>query len=183
MSASIYGAPGATTNLGRGYKARSIQQFTPEQMNLFRSLFSQVGPESSLARLAGGEEGMFEQLEAPALKQFAGLQGSLASRFSGMGLGGRRSSGFQNTANAAASDFAQQLQAQRMGLQRQALNDLMGFSSSLLQQRPYEQFITERKPSFMQSLLGAFGSGLGQFAGGLGGGLGARAGSALGGLF
>ena len=52
-------------------------------------------------------------MEAPALKQFSGLQGNLASRFSGMGSGARRSSGFQNTSNQAASDFAQQLQANK----------------------------------------------------------------------
>jgi hypothetical protein len=165
---------GGGNKIPSGYKRGQLQQFTPEQMQLFQSLFSHVGPDSNLSRLAGGDQSMFEEIEAPAMKQFAGLQGGLASRFSGMGMGGRRSSGFQNTATGAASDFAQQLQSQRQGLQRQALQDLKGFSSELLGQRPYEQFLTQKKPSFWESILGALGGGLGQFAGSFGGRAGAN---------
>jgi hypothetical protein len=143
-----------------GYRHFKTQTFTPEQMQLFSQLFGQVGPESFLAKLAGGDQSMFEQLEAPAMRQFQGLQGQLASRFSGMGTGARKSSGFQNTANQAASDFAQQLQSQRLGLQRQALGDLMGFSNQLLGQRPYEQFAQPKGRSFLEDLT------LGTIAGG-----------------
>jgi len=153
---------GRTGNMvPKGYRQGQLQQFSPEQMELFQRLFGQVGPESQLSRLAGGDQSQFEQLEAPALKQFGELQGNLASRFSGFGAGARRSSGFQNTMNQAASDFAQQLQAQRLGLQRQALQDLMGMSSQLLAQRPYEQFLVKKPPSFLQSLGGALGENLG----------------------
>lgn len=131
-----------------------MQQFTPEQMQLFQQMFSQVGPESYLSKLAGGDESAFQQLEAPALKQFGQLQSGLASRFSGMGSGARRSSGFQNVMGEATSDFAQQLQSQRMGLQRQAMQDLMGMSESLLGQRPYDQFVSEKAMPFWKRLLG-----------------------------
>lgn len=145
-------APTQMQKLG-GYRHFKTQSFTPEQMKLFQSMFGQLGPDSFLGRLAGGDESMFEQLEAPALRQFSSLQGQLGSRFSGMGTGARRSSGFQNTANQAASDFAQQLQSQRMGLQRQAINDLMGFQNQLLGQRPYEQFAAPKGRSFLEDLL------------------------------
>lgn len=147
---------GTGNKIPKGYSTGQLQQFTPEQMELFRSLFSHLSPGSHLSRLAGGEEGLFQEMEAPALKQFSGLQGQLASRFSGMGLGGRRSSGFQNTANQAASDFAQQLQSQRQGLQRQAISDLMGLSGNLLSQRPYEQFLAKKQPKrgFLENLFG-----------------------------
>lgn len=160
---------GATGNIiPKGHRLGQLQQFSPEQMNLFQQMFGQVGPQSYLSRLAGGEEGAFDQLEAPALKQFGELQGQLGSRFSGMGMGARRGSGFQNTANQATSDFAQALQGQRMELQRNALKDLMGISESLLGQRPYEQsFIKKQKPWWQQLLLGVNDAGK-EFAGELG---------------
>lgn len=140
----------------RGYTQGQLGQFTPEQMQLFQRLFGQVEPNSFLSRLAGGDESTFQQLEAPAMRQFQGLQGQLASRFSGMGLGGRRSSGFQNASNQAVSDFAEQLQSQRLNLQRQAIQDLMGISNNLLSQRPYEQFFVKKQmPFWKQLLLGA----------------------------
>lgn len=168
---SMYGNRGPTggiagTNTGggdiipKGYKRGQLQQFTPEQMQLFQSLFSQLGPENYLGKLAGGDEATFAQMEAPALRQFSGIQGNIASRFSQGGgeksLGARRSSGFQNTMNQASSDFAQDLQSRRQGLQREALSDLFGMSNQLLGQRPYDQFLTEkqRKPSFLEQLFG-----------------------------
>jgi hypothetical protein len=156
----------------KGYQKGQLSQFTPEQMQLFQSLFGQIGPNSFLSKLASGDQSQFEQLEAPALKQFGALQGQIASRFSGMGSGARHSSGFQNATNQAASDFSQQLQSQRMGLQRQALMDLMGISESLLSQRPYEKFLTEKQVPFWQKLLEG---GLGGLAGGFGSGFGGKA--------
>lgn len=176
---SMYGSRGpitSTANMMRGptaktpsgYETGRMQNFTPEQMQLFQSLFGHLGPESITSRLAQGDQGAFEQMEAPALRQFSGLQGNLASRFSGMGsFGARRSSGFQNTANQAASDFAQQLQSQRQGLQRQAIQDLFGMGQQLLGQRPYEEYLIPKKPSFLEQLLGGSGGifgGLGQLA-------------------
>lgn len=152
-----------------GYKKGALQQFSPEQMQLFQQLFGHVGPESYLSRLSSGSPEAFQEIEEPALRQFGELQGNIASRFSGMGgLGARKSSGFQNTVNTAASNFAQNLQAQRQGIQRQALLDLMGISHELLGQRPYEQFLVQkqRKPGFG----GAIGAGLGGIGGFLSGG-------------
>ena len=153
----------------RGYRKGQLGQFTPEQMQLFQGLFSHTAPGGFLSKLAGGEEGAFDQLEAPALRQFAGLQGNLASRFSGMGSGARRSSGFQQASNQASSDFAQQLQSQRMGLQRQALQDLLGISGELLGQRPYQKFLTEKHVPFWKQLLTGLTSAGGEAAGQIGG--------------
>lgn len=139
----------------KGMDVGRLQQFTPEQMQLFQSLFSQVSPGSFTSKLAGGDQAAFEQMEAPAMKQFSSMMGGLGSKFAGMGSGAARSSGFQNTANQATSDFAQQLQSNRMGLQRQAIQDMMGMSESLLNQRPVEQsFIKKQMPFWKQLLLG-----------------------------
>jgi hypothetical protein len=148
-----------------GYRPGQMQQFTPEQLQLFGDMFSHLGPNSFLSKLASGDQSQFEALEKPALRQFGELQGGLASRFSGMGA--RRSSGFQNTLNQASSDFAQQLQSQRLGLQRNAIQDLMGLSNQLLQQRPYENFLVKQDPSgwqqFLSGLVGGAAKGLGAF--------------------
>lgn len=180
------GATGAASGQGmtgnvipKGYRHGQLQQFGPEQMQLFQQLFGHLGPNSFLSKLAGGDQSQFEQLEAPAMRQFQGLQGQLASRFSGMGTGARRSSGFQNTANQAASDFAQQLQANRLGLQRQAIGDLFGLSNQLFQQRPYDQFLVEKQKS--GGWGGPIGAGLGAVGGFFAGGpSGALAGGQLG---
>jgi hypothetical protein len=140
-----------------GYKNVQLSNFTPEQHKLMQSLFSQVSPDSYISRLAGGDQSTFAQTEAPAMRQFQGFQGELASRFSGMGLGARNSSGFANTANQATSDFAMDLQSRRQQLQMQAIHELMGMSNQLLGQRPYENLLMRKKPSFWQRLGGAGG--------------------------
>lgn len=165
---------GMKEKIPSGYSKGSLQQFTPEQMGLFQQMFGHLGPDSFLSKLAGGDESTFGQIEAPALKQFSGLQGQIGSRFSGMGTGGQKSSGFQNTMNSAAQDFAMQLQGQRQGLQQQALQNLMGFSNQLLGQKPQENFLYEKpeKKSGWGGALGALGGGaLGFFAGGPAGAL------------
>lgn len=169
-----YRATGGMQDIkGTGYKQLATPQFTKEQLNLFKSLFSGVGGNSQLGQLAGGDQSQFDKLEAPALQQFSGLQGNLASRFSGMGgLGARNSSGFQNTTNSAASDFAGQLQSQRLGIQNQARNDLFSMSQQLLGQRPYDDIFLQQKPKepgFWKSLLGGLAGGASQAGGTLGG--------------
>jgi len=172
MQQSSTGFNPTSTNTGmmkekipKGYAKGQLQQFTPEQMNLFQQMFGQVGPDSYLGKLAGGDQSMFAEMEAPALRQFSGLQGNLASRFSGMGgLGARKSSGFQNTMTSAASNFAQELQSNRQNLQQQAIKDLAVLSNQLLGQRPYENFLIEK-----QKRQGGFGGAIGAGLGGLGG--------------
>jgi len=141
----------------KGYKSGQLQQFTPEQMQLFSQLFGHVSPDSQTGRLASGDQSMFGEIEAPALRQFQELQGQLGSRFSGMGgLGARKSSGFQNTMNSAASNFAQELQSNRQNLMRQALQDLMGYSGELLGQRPQENFLIKKQQNPWVDIAGKF---------------------------
>ncbi len=180
------GQRGPTGKIGNtktpsGYRSGQQAQFTPEQMQLFQQSFGQVSPESYTSRLAGGDQSLFEEMEAPALKQFSGLQGNIASRFSGQGMGGRRSSGFQNTMSSASQDFASQLQSQRQGLQRQAIQDLRGMTSDLLGQRPYQQWMTEKRQKEKGGWGGLAGAGVGAVGGFFAGGpAGAMQGAQLG---
>jgi len=188
MSSSLggySGLRGPTGQMGNktpsGYRSGQLAQFTPEQSQLFQQMFSQVSPDSFLSKLAGGDQSQFDQIEAPAHRQFQGQLGQLASRFSGMGMGGRKNSGFQNAATAASSNFAQDLQSQRQMLQRQALMDLMGLSSELLGQRPYENFLVKKREKQSSGWGGLLGAGLGAAGGALFGGPGgALAGGKLG---
>jgi hypothetical protein len=168
-----------------GYNQYQVQSFTPEQMQLFSQMFSNVGPDSYLGKLAGGDQSAFAEQEAPALRQFSALQGGMASRFSGMGTGGRKSSGFQNTMNQASSDFAQDLQSKRMKTRMDALRELMGFSNQLLGQKPYESGLVaeaQEPPGFAESFAGGMGAAIpGAIAGFATGGLpGAAVGGATG---
>jgi hypothetical protein len=184
-------APGGQRGdiIPKGYKAGQLAQYTPQQMQLHKQGFEHVSPESYLGRLSRGDEGIFNEIEAPALRDFSALQGNIASRFSGGGagsLGSRRSSGFQNTMSKASQDFAGDLASRRQQLQRQALQDLMGFSDQLLNQRPYERFMMEKPPKKegfnWQGLAGgAVGAAGGFFAGGpMGAVTGAKAGYDIG---
>lgn len=130
----------------KGFEKARLQQYDKPQMDVYNRDFSKIGPDSYLSKLAGGDQDLYNELEAPAFRQFSALQGGLASRFSGMGSGARRSSGFQNEGTAAASNFAEQLQSQRMGLRRQAMQDLHGMTEDILGRRPYDDSLVEKQP-------------------------------------
>jgi hypothetical protein len=171
-----------------GYDTGQLSQFTPEMMNLFKQLFSYVSGNSPLGKMASGDQSYFDEMEAPALRQAGALQGNLASRFSGQGLGGRHSSGFQNTSSQSMNEFAQGLQSNRQNMMRQAIMDLMGISNSILGQRPYERFLVQEDQNggnFMGGMAPLAGATLGGLAGnalvpGLGGIYGAQAGASIG---
>jgi hypothetical protein len=168
-----------------GYRVSQIANFTPEQMELLQRMMEQIGPESFMARLAEGDPTLFEEMEAPSKRQFAEAQGNIGSRFSGMGMGAQKSSGFQNTMNQAASDFAQKLQGDRLGYQTNAIKDMQSMANSLMQQKPYENVVRERKhhgPNAKKTdwggLIGAGVGGVGGFM--LGGPMGAATGASMG---
>lgn len=159
-----------------GYSQYAINNYTPQQQQLHEQGFAHVGPDSYLNKLAMGDESQFAEMEAPGLKQFSEILGNIGSRFSGMGTGGRRSSGFQNTASQAGSDFAMNLQSQRQGLRRQAIMDLMGLSNQILGQRPQEKGLAEKPKKWYEEAGAGLASGIGQ-------GFGNAAGKFAGGLF
>jgi hypothetical protein len=135
-----------------------VQNFTPDQMSQFESLFSHVGPDSWLSRMSRGDESQFDQLEAPAKRQFGEYQSDLASRFSGLGIGSRHGSGHQNAQTTAAQEFAEKLSSNRIGLQSNALRQLSEMSNSLLNQSPYS-YQDKKKPFWQELLLGLSGGG------------------------
>lgn len=157
----------------KGYSKGKLQNFTPEAMDLLQSLYGHVGPDSYLAKIAGGDQQAFADLEAPALQQFSALQGGLASRFSAGGSAGggqqalssRNSSGFSNTMNQQSADFAQQLQSQRLDLRNQALKDLFSMSHTLMNEQPYEnRLIKKDQGTDWGQIIGKYAGALPGFA-------------------
>ena len=134
-----------------GYKQRSMSNFTPEMMNLFQMLLGGAGQGLGgkggglewLSKLASGDQSMFSQLEAPAIRQFQGQLGQIGSQFGDIGAIG--SSAFQNATSGAAADFSERLQSQRVGLQQGAIDRLLGLSQNLMQQRPFDNFLEKKK--------------------------------------
>lgn len=146
----------------KGMNLSRINQYTPQQEQLSNQSFANIGPNSYTSKLAQGDQSAFEEMERPALRQFSGLQGNIASRFSGQGLGGRRSSGFQNSLNAASGDFAQQLQSRRNEMRQGAIRDLHSMSQDLLGNRQYDQQLSENPKPWWQEFASGAGQGLAQ---------------------
>lgn len=178
---SMYGASSATPSIakvpGTGYNQITLGA-DPRTIKLWEQLMGGISPglQGGLGRTSqlasGGSEEMWNQLEAPALRQFGQLQGNIASRFSGMGSGARRSSGFQNALGGASTDLAERLQSQRISLQQQAIRDLMGMSQTLLGTPLSDTALIPREKPWWQEFLTGIGGAAGQ-AGGLFGGMGA----------
>ena len=166
----VSGARGGTGGdvIPKGHRAGQLQMFTPEQLEMFQNLFSQLGPESDLFKMASGDQSFFDEMERPALRDFGALQGNMASRFSGQGMGARRSSGFRNTMNQEGSDFAQRLSANRQKLSRDALKDLLSMSDLLMNERPFERIVSgkeQKEPGFWQQAGSGFSQSAGKGAG------------------
>jgi hypothetical protein len=173
----------------QGFSLAQLSQYTPEQMSLFKRMFSDVDQDSYLSKLAGGDESYFEQMEQPAWRQFQEAQNQLGNRYSQLApgaLSAQKGSGFQNSAGQLGSDFAMNLASRRRELQRQAIFDLQGLGTSLLSQKPVDRALLERGEGKQKT---AWGSAIGSVGGAVLGGFvskspqGAAAGAQIGGLF
>lgn len=112
-----------------------------------------------LSRLLGGDESIFRELEAPALRQFSEqIVPGLAERYTAMGEGGQSSSAYQQQLAAAGARLAQDLAGQRAGYRMSALDRLLSQAGQTMQASPYD--LVPRTPGFFESGLGAIGRSL-----------------------
>lgn len=119
-----------------------------------------------LSGIASGDQSYFQQLEAPAMRQFGQMQSQIANRFSGMGTSGaRHSSGFQNAQGGLAEDFAERLQSQRLGLQQSAWQQLLGMGQHLYDSDTFDTHFLPKKKSFWEEFFGNAAEGIGKGAG------------------
>lgn len=112
----------------------------------------------------------FQNIEAPAMRQFnEEILPGIANRFASMGSGGSLgSTAFRNQANREGSNLAQNLSAQRTGMQQQGANQALGYGQAqnnsflqLLQQalQPTQNTMTQPTGGLFGPLLGALGGG------------------------
>lgn len=176
MSFSMSGPTGRASGLKRTpYQQISLPTMDQGQNELFSSTMRGMQPGMSdamkfFSQMASGNPQMFEQMEAPAMRQFGALQGNIASRFSGMGSGARHSSGFQNTMGEAGADLAERLAGNRMAYQRDASQQLMDMAKNLWGTKTFESALMPKEIPFLKQLLGLLGGGMSQ-AGGMFGGM------------
>jgi hypothetical protein len=135
----------------------------PKTASLHDQLVSLIGGGAGssidlLSKLASGDQGTFQQLEAPAFRNFEQGMGQLGSRFAGMGMGATKGSGFKLASGGMAQDLATSLQSQRMNLQQQAISQLLGMSQSLMGTPTQGYGLVQKAPSFWESLLPGMGS-------------------------
>lgn len=126
----------------KGYEKFKTKQYEPEQLDIWKQIYKNLGRESYLQRLAGGDEELFEEMEEPAWRKFSEAQGQIGSRYSQLAPGAmsaQRGSGFKQRQGALGREFAENLTARRQELKSKAMEDLMKFSEMFLQQKPFER--------------------------------------------
>ena len=155
---------------GTGYEALYMPTKDPRQMELYNQVSQALGPFlgksiSGLGQLAGGDQAAFQGLEAPAMRQYQQLLGDIGARYSGMGMGAQRSSAFQNQLTGAAGDLAERLQSQRLSLQQNAIQQLLGLYGNLIGTDLYDTQLIPRKQGFLREFGVGMAPGIGQALG------------------
>lgn len=149
------------------YQQLQVSTKDPRAMELYGQISQALSPHlggavQGLGQLAaGGTPEQWQQLEAPALRQYQQLVGGIGARYSGLGMGAQKSSAFQNELSGSAADLAERLQGQRMGLQQNALNQLLSLYQSLIGADTFENAFLPKKKPFWQELIGSLAPGVG----------------------
>lgn len=158
-----------------GTPAKMMQQdvLTGGQSQLLNQLLGGLGGPlqsgfQNLSQLLSGSPQAMQAFERPAITQFEQqIVPGIAERFAGSGS--LSSSQFNRALAGAGANLAENLQAQRAGLQQNALSQLMQLLSTGLGTQQFENIYTPRQPGFLESLTGpalqATGTALGGFFG------------------
>lgn len=162
----------ATPKIPRGFEMYSLPTMGGGQADIYNMLkgqFQQGGGDvfQKLFGLAKGDSDMFDQLEAPAMRQFQQqIAPGIAQRYAGSGIGS--SSGMQNSIAGAGANLAENLQSQRMGLMERSMQNVLGLGDRLLG-TPTQQFGLSQKENMMRDFMQMLGMAGGQMAGVFGG--------------
>jgi hypothetical protein len=181
---------GVKTPNQTGRDVVQMPRMSPEVMRMWQELSSSIGPgvKQSLGDIStmakGGTPEYWQQLEAPAKRDFGAIQGNIAARYGHAGA--LKSSGFQNVMSGQARGLAESLQAQRLNLQQSARDQLLNLYTQLMGNDPYEMALVEKqkKPNYFNKIMQAGLPIAGGIAGGIfGGPSGAVMGADLGNTF
>jgi len=162
--------------LGRGGRTEQVPTVTPQQKGVLDQILGGLGGQGfgggalgsglqNIFNLLSGDQGALDAFQAPAIRQFEEQTvPGIAERFSGLGAGAQRSSAFGQQLGAAGAGLAENLSAQRAGLQSDALSQLRG----LLGMGLGPQFQNQQIPGSEGAIHGIL-QGLGSVFGGVGG--------------
>lgn len=162
----------AVPKLPKGFGIYSLPTMGGGQADIYNMLKGQFQGGAgdiyqNLLSMAKGDQGMFDKLEAPALRQFQQqIAPGIASRYAGSGISG--SSGMQNALASAGGNLAENLQSQRMNLMQQSMHDVMNLGHTLLGTQT-QQFGLVQKQDLLRELMQMLGGAGSQAAGIFGG--------------
>ena len=152
-----------------GYQQLGTQN--NQQQQLFAQLLGGLGGAQGsglewLQRILSGEEGAFEDYEAPYKQQFEQetIPG-IAERFAGMGTGGsQNSSGMQQTMGQAGRELTQNIASLRGGLQQNAMGMLQGMMGQA-QQPTFENIYQQPTTGIVPGMAQGMGQGASSYMG------------------
>lgn len=153
--------------LGKGSKTKKKPIYDQDQQDILNQLLGGIsGPLTSglqnLQNILGGDQGFFDRFQAPARRDFQQeTLPSIAERFTGnMGEGSQQSSAFGQAMASAGKELEEDLFSQRIGMQSNALNQLLQMLSPALSPRRH-RYTTNRQPGFLENVIMAYLSGSG----------------------
>jgi hypothetical protein len=158
---------------GEGAKTKTKPIYTaPGQTDILNQITGGVKQQlpsglSYLQNILGGSPEFFEAFEAPARRGFEQKTlPTIAERFTGaLGEGSQKSSAFGQQLGQAGRELEENLMSQRLGMQGNALNQLLQLLGPALSPRQ-EVIEYGRQPGFLENLAIGAAPGLGMAAGG-----------------
>lgn len=153
---------------GKGSKTKNKPIYNPTQENLLNQILGSLStPMSSgvqnLQNILGGDSATFEAFQRPARRDFEQKTlPTIAERFTGtFGEGSQRSSAFGQSLGAAGRELEENLFSQRLGMQGDALSQILQLLGPALAPRKY-QYQTSRQPGLIENVLVGGAQGLTQ---------------------
>jgi hypothetical protein len=158
--------------LGKGAQEKTRQIYEPQQEALLNqilgSLSSPMGSGiQNLQNILGGDQSSFDDFQRPARRGFEQeILPSIAERFtSSFGEGSDRSSAFGQALGTAGRELEEDLFSKRMGMQSDAMSQLMQLLGPAISPRKY-QYTVDRQPGFLENVGASAAEGLGKSIGG-----------------
>lgn len=146
--------------LGKGSQTKKKPIFDPQQEDLLNQILGRISGTGgigsglqNLQNILGGDEESFKAFERPARRGFEQeTLPTIAERFtSTFGPGSKRSSAYGQAVGTAGRELEENLLSKRIGMQTDALRQLLELLGPALQARQ-QQYVTPRQPGFLESL-------------------------------
>jgi hypothetical protein len=144
---------------GKTSQEKTKPIYNPQQEDLLNQIMNALsGPLASgtqnLQNILGGDQETFDAFERPARRAFEQQTlPTIAERFTGsLGEGSQRSSAFGQAIGSAGRELEEDLFSKRIGMQGDALSQLIGLLGPATTPRQHE-YTTDRKPGFLENAI------------------------------